>query len=198
MKIHIVEPNETLTTIAELHGLELEPLQKCNPTFEPRTVLEVGQKIQVPSHKVKVTSAPHVPQVVEESTPMPKWWAEERHEIGESEDDRWLEAEGEAHIDYAAYPAIDAHLLPAYPTHLNARFPAAIYPPPAVEPDWGSYYTPPAPAWPDPAALILASNRIPIPPRMTYHDGIRQAKMWDAYLRLDDEGAEWEENDATN
>lgn len=204
MKIHIVQPNETLTAIAAQYGTPLEPLLKSNPDIHEETILEAGQKIKVPSSGVKVVKNQQIlsdPEV--RTAPMPKWWYEE----GEG-----LQGSGEQNSNSASDYAPPLQELPEYP---YAFYPATYpYAPtssvpnyafiPALNDPYGVYAHLPAQPMPygyspfldtsyERAMMILASNRIPIPPRMVNVNGIRSAKLPVAFFQMDDWNENWEE-----
>ncbi len=212
MKIHIVEANETLTAIAAQHGIELDALSKSNPHVSSYTALEVGQKIMVPSTGVKIAKkATLAKDSVEKAATLPKWWYEEvrpaTSTIGEgdttsqSEGDRLSRQSSED--SHAPYPFIDPAMVPAlYPTS-PAQFDAVAYyastpayPAQVVAPAQQIPYVYGAPAstWYDPVMTILATNRIPIPPRVTNINGNRGLKVPISLLQLDESEEDWEDS----
>ena len=54
MKIHIVQPGETLESVAERYGVSVEKLLQANELNESDT-LEAGMKVRIPSGRVPVT-----------------------------------------------------------------------------------------------------------------------------------------------
>lgn len=202
MKIHIVQPNETLTAIAAQHGVDMEAISKFNPNVTSDVTLEVGQKIKVPSSGVKVEKKPIGAPTEKEQVPtLPKWWYEEVQptvdaNLHESDKERFSSSANEE--GSAPYPFVDPALVPAlYPTSspeidmLNryANTPAFTAPttPPVQQIPYG--YGAPAAAWYDPVMTILATNRIPIPPRVVNINGYRSVKVPSSLFQFD----EWEE-----
>lgn len=194
MKIHIVQSNESLPQIAERYGVDLDPLVKANPDMNAEMVLEVGQKIKVPTNGVKV--------VKNQSTPLPKWWYEEEEYRGLLQNA----------ADAAAEVGSPLQELPQHPTSYPMNYPTPYT---AAPPAYGQYgagsydpysfyahipaqpigytYGPSPSPWYDPAMMIFATNRIPIPPRMVNINGVRSFKLPTSFFQLDDWDEEWEE-----
>lgn len=206
MKIHIVQQNEKLSTIAAQYGTQLEPLLKSNPHIDEETILEVGQKIKVPSNGVKVVkNQQEYHDTAENSAPLPKWWYEEgvgKQAEGEREQQTSLEysppLQELPEYPYAYYPAaspnVPASVAYGYPNYpaVNDPYGAYAHIPAQPMPYGYSPYSSPSPSY-ERAMMILASNRIPIPPRMVNVNGIRSSKLPAAFFQMDDWNENWEE-----
>lgn len=188
--------------IAAQYGTPLEPLLKSNPDIDEETILEVGQKIKVPSNGVKV--------VKNQTTSMPKWWYEEQ-EGAQGEMDQepktsleyappvqelpeypyayypatYPNAPASASSNYGYYPA-----LPANPSRSNYD-PYGAYVHIPAQPMTYSYSPFPSPPY-ERAMMILASNRIPIPPRMVNVNGVKSVKLPSSFFHLDEWNEDWE------
>ncbi len=214
VKIHIVQPDESLSTIATQYGISLDPLLNSNPGVDHETILEVGQKIKIPSNGIKVVKNQ---QLVNGSlgntagnTPLPKWWYEE--DVGVQDNDNTESStvsefapplQELPEYPYAYYPATEP--LPPAPVSSNYAFVPAL---PAHQPinnydPYGAYAYIPAQPTPysygpffspvyEQAMMILASNRIPIPPRMVNINGMRSVKLPTSFFQLDDWNEDWE------
>lgn len=205
MKIHIVQPNETLSSIAAQHGVDLDLLLKSNPFVNLDTELSVGQKIKIPTGGVRVQAALQTVKKEEKST-LPKWWQEEAEKNENTLQAETAEAASQPSVEatpeqkYGSYPALDPYVYPAIdpstyaesqllyiqstPQPVEYAYPYAQSTMLAQPIQYAPQFFPvaPAPFWYDPFMMMLASNRIPIPPRRKYplhlENGVLQMEDW--------------------
>lgn len=210
MKIHIVQPNETLSSIAAQHGVDLDLVLNSNPFIKSDMELAVGQKIKIPTGGVRVQAASQTVKKEERST-LPKWWQEEGEKQDHTIESQTVEvasqpsAEATPEQQYGSYPALDPAVYPAIDpsTYFDAQQSSI-----ETTPVQGGYaypyaqsaimanpipYAPtpypmaPATFWYDPFMTIIASNRIPIPPRRKFTYGFENG-----FLQMDDWQEDWQ------
>lgn len=199
MKVHIVQPNETLTAIAAQYDTTFDQLLKYNPGLHIQNALDVGQKVKVPSSGVRVAKNESQPiNRIEEQTPMPKWWYEEVEDQG-SKAQVYANAiepgpplQELPQYPYAYYPAAYPSNLEQLPQAYDGSVYGAYAHMPAMPVGYGVLSPTP---WYNQAMAILASNRIPIPPRVVNINGFRSLRMPDAFFRLDEWNEDWTEEE---
>lgn len=95
MKIHVVRKGDTLYEIAKRYGVDLDVLIAANPQIKDPDVLQVGDKIRIPTKGVSpAPSKPQMPKEMEKPAPKPSP-KEEKHKEGSPHFIKYLVKAGE-------------------------------------------------------------------------------------------------------